>query len=242
MAAVIVAAAVAVGLSGCGGSSPSPSASATPTGSSSSPSDGATTTGDPNAAQLLKQAQAAASSASSVTVKGTVPSDGKVVTVDMSMGTDSGSGTIDVGGMTISIIRVGSDVYFSADDAFWTSTAGPAAAKLFSGKWVKIPATTQGFDSFAQLSKVKSFMSGLFGDSGSNANVEYVGTTDFQGQSAYQLSDPKGTLYIAAEGEPFPLGLTGAKDQALTFSDWNAPLDVQAPPSADVVDLGQLQG
>ena len=156
------------------------------------------------------------------------------------MGTDSGSGTIGVDGASIEIIRVGSDVYFKADEAFWTSTAGAAAANLFNGKWVKIPATTQGFDSFAQLSKVKDFMTGLFGSA--SGKVELVGTTDYEGQSAYELSDSDGTLYIAAEGEPYPVALVGKNDQSLTFSDWNAPLDVQAPPSADVVDLGQLQG
>ena len=51
------------------------------------------------------------------------------------------------------------------------------------------------------------------------------------------------TLYIATEGEPYPAQVQSDTGQgALDFLEWNQPVDVQAPPPDQVVDLAKLTG
>ena len=49
--------------------------------------------------------------------------------------------------------------------------------------------------------------------------------------------DEQGILYIAAEGEPYPLLIApNSGPGGLTFLDWNEPVDIEAPPKSQVVD------
>jgi hypothetical protein len=51
------------------------------------------------------------------------------------------------------------------------------------------------------------------------------------------------TLYVATEGEPYPVQVQSDTGQgALDFLDWNEPVDVQAPPPDQVVDLSKFTG
>jgi hypothetical protein len=46
------------------------------------------------------------------------------------------------------------------------------------------------------------------------------------------------TLYVATEGEPYPVQAQSDTGQgALDFLEWDEPVDVQAPPLDQVVDL-----
>jgi hypothetical protein len=51
------------------------------------------------------------------------------------------------------------------------------------------------------------------------------------------------TLYVATEGQPYPVSAQSNTGQGgLDFLNWNKPVDVQAPPPDQVVDLSKFTG
>ena len=70
---------------------------------------------------------------------------------------------------------------------------------------------------------------------GLDDKIENKGETDYKGQKAVEIRDTtqNGSLYVAAEGTPYPIALAGGKQQGdVTFAEWNADEPIAAPKDA----------
>ena len=234
---VLVPIVVAVALvAGCDKSGPDPAASASP---SAAPSDNGVALLP--AGEILSKALAAASSAESFHVKGDLKIDSDTLALDLVVSGRNGKGSITAQGHVVELIKVGDDVYFKAGEGFWNLVAGdnpqPAIAALLKDRWVKVPAD-EGFAEMVNLFNPDD----LLASSGAPTKGE---TTTINGLSAIGLTgstdDGAGTVYVATQGEPYPLRLEGGPGEgAIDFTDWNAPVEITAPPAGEVLDMSQI--
>jgi hypothetical protein len=226
--AVIVAIAVALValvLAGCGGSGDSSSngiASKTPT-------------------EILAAATAAANSASSVHVSGSIVSGGSPITLDLELVAGKGGrGQISEDGLSFNLIQVGGTAYISGSPAFYSHFGGPTAEKLLAGKWLKAPASSGSFSSLGSLTDLDQLLGTALSDHGALTKGP---TTTIDGQQVLSVTDAShgGILYVATTGKPYPIEIykTGKTGGKISFDHWNAPVTLTAP--ANAIDLSQLE-
>jgi hypothetical protein len=193
------------------------------------------------ASEILSRALAAAASAQSFHVKGDFPVDGDTLKLDLVVSGRDGKGSITAEGHTVELVKVDDDVYFKAGEGFWNMVAGddaqPAIASLLKDRWVKVPAG-EGFAEMVNLFDADN----LLASSGAATKGE---TKVINGLSAIAVTgnanDGAGTLYVATQGEPYPLRLEGgAGDGAIDFTDWNVPVEITAPPAGEVLDFSEI--
>ncbi|ELS53864.1 hypothetical protein [Streptomyces viridochromogenes] len=109
----------------------------------------------------------------------------------------------------------------------------------------------RGIADFCDLDTVLGGAEGLYSDASSGGGAVKVTrgrTTAVDGVPALARKAEEGkdryTLYVATEGEPYPLRLDSASPDdlgTLTFSDFDVPVPAQAH-TGDVVDLDALGG
>jgi hypothetical protein len=192
-------------------------------------------------AQILAAATAAADSASSVHVTGSIVSGGSPITLDLELlAGKGGRGQISENGLSFNLIQVDGTAYISGSPAFYSHFGGPAAAQLLEGKWLKAPASSGSFSTLGSLTDLNQLLDTALSDHGALAKGP---TTTIDGQPVLSVTDAShgGTLYVATTGKPYPieiskLGKTGGK---ISFGAWNAPVTLQAPKNA--IDLSQLE-
>jgi len=191
--------------------------------------------------QILADVQAAADGARSVHVAGSVSSGSSPLSLDLRLVAGrGGAGTIEEGGFSFQIVRIGTRAYFEASPAFWRHYAGAGGAELFKGKWIEASAMSGQLASFTPLTSISQFFHGLLGST--DALVEGK-TTVIHGRPAFALVDKAegATLYIAASGPPFPLEVTSSgKKGSISFEQWNQPLRVAVPPHP--IALASIKG
>lgn len=244
---IATGAAVAVLAAGCGGGSTTTSTASTATtaGTSSSPSALAGLTAD----QVLAKARAAVAVARSVHIVGEVVQAAGPTRFDLKLTGGPGAiGSIEIAGGRVEIVRIGGDIYFKADEKTLASGLGGTSAeiaKLVAGRFIKGPLTDQRLASFAHLTNLKDFTTNVLEPSGAISRVagkpiDGVRTVGLLNDNAAR----GGTLYIADEGDPFPLlieALAGRSDTGtLRMKDWNAVVTVTPPPADQVIDLSRL--
>src|SRR3954447_7748193 len=199
----LVGAAIVAALAGCGGSSSNGEAKKT-------------------ADQVVSDAQKAALAASAVHVSGNITDNGTPLAVDLTLVKGKGGkGTLSENGLKFELVRVGDTAYIKGTDAFLRKFAGAAAATLFHDKWLKGPASSGDLGALTPLTDADKLFKAALGQHGKLANK---GETDFQDQKVVEINDTTqgGTLYVAAEGDAFPVALKGNKTQgSLTFDSWN---------------------
>jgi hypothetical protein len=217
---------VVVALGGCGSSG----------GSSSSNGIASKTP-----AEILAAAMAAADSASSVHVSGSIVSAGSPITLDLELVAGKGGrGQISEGGLSFNLIQVDGTAYISGSPAFYSHFGGPAAAQLLEGKWLKAPASSGSFSTLGSLTDLNQLLNTSLSDHGALSKGP---TTTIGGQQVLSVSDTShgGTLYVATTGKPYPIEISkaGATGGRISFDDWNAPVTLEAPK--DAIDLSQLE-
>jgi len=215
-------------LAGCGSSKQA----AAPNGMASKPAD-----------QVFADAKAAATSASSAHVAGSLASNGTHFTLDLSLARDKGGkGSVSVNGLAFDLVKIGDTVYIKGSDAFYQHFAGAVVAQLIRGKWIKASATSQRFRPFAPLASV----AGLFAEiSANHGKLVNDGKTTYKGQPVVAIRDASDNskLYVAATGKPYPVAIVGGKKSqsgAVEFDDWNKPVSLTAPSGA--IDISQFGG
>ena len=227
--AVALAAVAAAAISACGGS-----------GGSKSSGDNGIASKSPD--QMLATAVQAAQAAKSVHVAGTVRDAGQAIAIDLSITSGHGaSGTVAEGSASFKLIEAGGAFYIQPNARFLSKfTHSSAAVQLLRGKWLKGSPANSSFQSFAQLTSIKSLMGSLTQDHGA---LTKGSTTTANGVKAIALHSSKGgTMYIATTGKPYPLEVSkasGTKSGKVTFSDYNKVFSISAPSHA--VDLDRLQ-
>jgi hypothetical protein len=225
---IVLAAIAAVAISACGGSG----------GSSSSGNGVASKSPD----QILSAAVGAARNAQSVHVAGTVHNGGQTIAIDLSITSAHGtSGSIAEGNASFKLIEAGGAFYIQPNARFLNEfTHSSAAVQLLRGKWLKGSPSDPSFQSFAQLTSIKSLMGSLTQNHGT---LSKGSTTTINGAKAIALHSSKGgTMYVATTGKPYPLQVSkgsGSTVGKVTFTDWNKQFSISAPSNS--VDLSKLQ-
>ena len=227
-AAALALALAAALLAGCGGHS----SSAKPNGEETKPAN-----------RVLADADAAATSASSVHVSGTVNSNGTPIVLDLSMAHSKGAkGSLSTNGLKFDLVRIGDTLYVRGSDSFYKHFAGAVAAQLLHDKWLKGSATKSRLSSLAPLTSIDTLFAKIATGHGKLSND---GKKTYKGQEVVQLRDTSDNskLLVAATGKPYPVAITGgSKSQSgtITFDDWNASVSLSAPSNA--LDISQFGG
>ncbi|HEY2542598.1 MAG TPA: hypothetical protein VGH92_06050 [Gaiellaceae bacterium] len=221
VAVLVVAGAV---LAGCGG--------AKSNGEASKP-----------ALRVVKDAVAAASSASGVHLSGTIVSGGDHLTIDLHIVEGKGGvGTITEQGLSFQFVRIGDKAYIKGTDAFYKKFAGAAAAQLLHDRWLMADATKGQFASLTELTDLAKLIPQVVNEHTKLANE---GEKTVKGQKVVAIRDTAegGTLYVAATGKPYPLEIVkvnGTEPGDILFDDWNKTVPITTPK--DAIDLSKLGG
>ena len=194
-----------------------------------------------SATEILTESKAAADSASSVHVSGSIKSGAAPVTIDLALAAGKGArGEISENGASFKLILVGGTAYISGSKAFYRSLGGAAAAQLLDGKWLKASATSGEFASFNSLGNMRQLIDTTLAAHGT---LTKGATSTVNGQQAIAVTDTNktGTLYVATSGKPYPVAITkgGSENGKIAFSNWNQPVTISAP--ANAVDLSELK-
>ncbi|MCW3067884.1 MAG: hypothetical protein JWL67_509 [Solirubrobacterales bacterium] len=194
-----------------------------------------------SATQIVAAAKAAADGAATVHVSGTVTSERKPLTIDMELvKAKGGRGRIAIAGVSINLVRVGGAVYINGSQAFYRRIAGPAAARLLQGKWLKAPEKSGNFASLASLTDLAKLVDTTLA---SHGKIARDGTKTVGGQKVVAITDVSqgGSLYVATTGTPFPIEVVkaGGGGGRIIFDRWNKPVTLVAP--ANAININQLQ-
>ena len=195
------------------------------------------------AARVLADAKAAATSASSAHVSGSLKSSGTPITLDLSAARGKGAkGSMSTNGLTFDMVRIGDTLYVRGSDAFYKHFAGAVVARLLHGKWLKGSATHGRLTSLAPLTSLADLFAVISSQHGKLAND---GATTYNGTKVVAIRDTSDNskLYVAATGKPYPVAIVGGKkgqSGAITFDDWNKSVSLSAP--SDAIDISQFSG
>jgi hypothetical protein len=238
-----VAMILAASLTACGSSDNKSTTAADTSAAASTTATQTTTTAADNgvsaksADEIVAAAKDAANGATAVHVSGST----NEVELDLTLVRGKGAtGRIAQGPNQFQIIAVGQTIFLKGSDDFYRQIGGEGAVQLLGDRWLKVPATSRDFGSFAELTEQDKLMEQVLTPEGHAITKGDVETVD--GQQAVPLTGEKrkGTLYVAATGEPFPLQIvqTGARGK-IVFDGWNKPVELTAP--SGVVDVAELK-
>lgn len=182
----------------------------------------------------------------SLTMDGTVEQGGQEIKLNLSADTDGTcAGEISQQGWTAEFIG-GDETFIKANEDFWRSNFGANADQILAlvgDKWAKVPEeAAASFDSFCDLD---SFISEFTKDD-DDSDVKKGDTDEVDGEDAIIIEgttddgDPS-KAWIAVDGKHRILKLEGEGDAKISFAftDYDEPVDADAPPSDEVVDLSQ---
>lgn len=205
---------------------------------SSSPKDNGVAARPPE--QIVAAAKAAADGASTVHVAGSISSEGRPLALDMELvAGQGGRGRITLDGLSIDVINAAGSIYVNGSEAFYRRIAGPEAAKLLKGKWLKAPPSAGNFASLASLTSLTALIDSTLAHHGALARGE---KTTADGRRVIGVKDVSegGTLYVATQGQPFPVEISkaGSEGGRIVFDRWDKPLTISAP--ADAINIKQL--
>ena len=192
-------------------------------------------------AKIFARAKAAADSASSVYISGTIVSRGVPVSLEMELlAGKGGRGRVAQNGLSFELVQVGGIVYIDGSAAFYRHIGGSAAAQVLQGRWLKAPAGTPEFAPIAALTDLDELIGSALVSRGT---LTSGGVTTMQGQKAVAIDDVSqgGTVYVATTGRPYPLEVVkdGGRGGTVVFSRWNEPVTLVAP--ADAIDVTKLR-
>ncbi len=186
----------------------------------------------------LATAREALRAATGVEISGTVRNNGQAIRLDLTLdGNNDSQGTLTINNNDVQLIKVSQTVFIKGDMDFLKQYAGndTAALNALNGKWLKA-ATTTDFDLFT----LDGFAGLLKGGTGTATVDTNVTQSTLNGRQIVVVSQTDGsTLDIANTGPAVPLVLNakGSDGGQLTFSNYNKPVSITAPPASDVFDV-----
>jgi len=168
-------------------------------------------------------------------------SGGAPITLDLHLvAGKGGKGKISENGLSFELVQLNGTAYISGSSEFYKHFAGPAAAQLLQGKWLKASSTSGSLATLASLTDLQKLISAALAQHGT---LTKGAKTTISGQPAIAITDTTqdGSLYVATTGQPFPIQISksGAGGGKITFAEWNQPVTITAP--ANAVDINELQ-
>lgn len=203
---------------------------------------------DQSAAQIQQQVVADMAELKSVRLAGELIQNGQQIGFDLALNTDGMcAGSLALMGGSAQIIAGPDGQFIKGDRAFWSGAAGGEGAAtqmtaLLGDKWAKMPEAEGGFTSFCDLDGLlDEFDSGdaTQGDATIGKQVDVDGvpaleliSEDSNATTAWvAINAPHYIVKVSAEGEDAG---------SIVFTDFNEPVNAEAPAADDVVDLSKL--
>ncbi len=193
--------------------------------------------------QILQDAKAATTSASSVHVHGQIEgSNTGNVTLDIVVSHGAGGGTISEGGSEFQVIVIDNRVYVMADQGTLQRLTGNAAAsQLIAGRWLETTTSNADFRDISQLTNLTALVQQI----SPRGTISKGQVTTVNGESAVPLSDSSGggSVYVATNGPSYILQVKGGSGSSgsrgtIVFDEYNKAVPPVAP--ANPVNLDQL--
>lgn len=246
-----------VGLTACGGGQSEDHADKADKAASSPPSPKAPV--DPfeglTANQIADKALEATKSADSLKVAGEGKDDGKDLSLEFALskaGDCTGKFSYTGSGQA-ELLVVDKVPYMKGDEAFWkeigkqkgtSAKQTTALAELLKGRWMKAPA--KNANKMGDACNLDALLKKM--DDGHTSGATKGAPAEINGQKAITLTRKEGaethTFYIATEGQPYFLKAVtegGDEPNTMSFSDYNKPVAVTAPPADQIFDVDKVK-
>jgi hypothetical protein len=203
-----------------------------------------------SAASIVAKARKAARQASAVRVKGDITVDGQHTRFDVRLLADrGGTGTLALPRGSVRITRIGTRVYMKGDSAFWTGSAGPDAARLFEGKWLKGSRSEPPMAGLSFFTDLDVLMTEIFKPTHRELELSRKGhQAQSSGRRAITVTvtgADGGILYVALDGKPYPLRIQSLPDAknhgTVEFLDYDEPFTLKAPPASQTIDISEFR-
>ena len=191
--------------------------------------------------QIANKTVADLKAASSVHFAGTIAESGSTYIVNMTAGTTNCTGTLGIQGKgSFALLKTGQTIWIKPDNQFWTSNGATSAVlQVVGGKWIQSTTSDSNLTSVSELCSPAQLADSF----GSKLNEVAKGaTTTIDGQSALQLKDLKdsNSAYVTVSAAPEFLRLNGGSSGQLDFSDYNATVNVSAPPTSQTLQGSKI--
>ena len=191
--------------------------------------------------QIVSAAREAVAGAATVHVSGSILSERKPISLDMELvAGKGGKGQISVEGLRVDLIAVERAVYVNGSSSLYARLAGPAAASVLQGRWLKVPSSSRSFGSLSAATSLTGLVDTTLAEHGTLTRAP---GRVIEGRPAVGVRDASrsGTLYVAATGEPYPLEITkSGSGGRIVFDRWNQPVTLAPPP--DPINVNELSG
>ncbi|TVL90128.1 hypothetical protein [Streptomyces sp. SAJ15] len=237
--AVAACAALALAVTGCGGDD------------KDSGEGGASGVEKLSANEVADRAREAMKSATSLKAKLEGVSEGEKTTAEFTLNTagncDSSMDAGKSGGY--SLIKIGDDIWMKPTGMMGQAmvpTGGDVVEKKFKGKYIHDTATNPAMKAMAGLCDIKRMQK----DTTESQDKKWTkgGTAEVDGKKAVAIEgknsegDPM-TLYVAAEGKPYPLKveLKGKDKATILYTGWDEDFTPKKPSAAETVELAQVE-
>jgi hypothetical protein len=219
VAGAVACAAIMAGLSACGG------------GGSGDPLGGM------DANQITMKAFSDLNNASSVRVTGPSNGGGTNYNLDVTLGASNCQGSYATPSKgTFHVLTLDGTTYFSANQLYWKSS-GATGSNLtqLTSHYIKVgpnSRTLAALNTLCHPSQLaKSFTGNVTG-------MVKRGWTTINGQKVMHITDSGDAsgIYVSDTSTPEVIRLDAGSNLDLLFSDYNAPLNLAAPPASQVMD------
>lgn len=205
--------------------------------------------------QIADKALEATKSADSLKVAGEGKDDGKDLSLEFALskaGDCTGKFSYTGSGQA-ELLVVDKVPYMKGDEAFWkeigkqkgtSAKQTTALAELLKGRWMKAPA--KNANKMGDACNLDALLKKM--DDGHTSGATKGAPAEINGQKAITLTRKEGaethTFYIATEGQPYFLKAVtegGDEPNTMSFSDYNKPVAVTAPPADQIFDVDKVK-
>lgn len=181
----------------------------------------------------------------SIRLTGTMSNKGQQVELDLQSSADGRCvGTYGFSGGVAEVRATEDGAWMRPDAAIWKAFSGGDAGKVadFVGdKWVVLDDPQ-----LEQMCDFSSVMDSLLSDAGPDRKYTEDGSTDVDGAESFRIksSGPDGPTYgyVQADSPHYLLRTErpdGDAPATMTFSEFDAEVDVDVPAAEDIIDLAQ---
>jgi hypothetical protein len=200
-----------------------------------------------SADDIVKAASADMKALSSMRMQGELTASDQAITIDLALNTDGDcQGSIGVMGGKAEIIQQGDQAWFKPDQAFWEATAAEQAdqiVQLVGDKWVVLPTGDDSFTSFCDLDTLlEDIGNGPDSETTKGDTDEVDGEDTVIVKSTSDNGDPV-QAWIATDDPHHILKMqvtSGDEPGTITFSDFDADLEIEPPADDEVIDLNNM--
>ncbi len=212
---------------------PVPSPSATPSATAPAGLEAA------SADEILAEARAALLKAPSFHAKGRLLSGGASYRIDLRLVRGAGAtGTMEVEGKSLNLVRIGDTAYVQPDAAFLRSATDSASAvRLLQGTWFKVTARkTAAFAPFVALTDAGQAFGGALAPTGTVRKGPISKLGRLRVIDLVIDGGKGGRVVVALTGTPYPVRIVypGRGDQRVDLDRFGARVKLTPPPAAKV--------